>query len=132
MKETLEKGLMKKVLAKLQNSTSNAFKTFRSRTPEVQQRIINLTYRAQAESMRQGIVNRDIVMIPGIGTFKIKETRLKSIEFSQAILEEYGVKHRSQLTKELQIEHDDRMSELMRKEILSRKLAKRNKLTLDN
>ena len=132
MSDKLNKRLLKKSLAAIDVDDNKVFNIFRDKTEKIQNVILNLVYGAQAEAMRVGIENKKVISLPKIGTFKIKPTRLKSIEFSEMILEEYGLKHKSQLTDEQREEYEDRMAELMRKEILSRRLARNSDSNLIN
>lgn len=122
--DKLDKRLRKKVLESISESDSVNVIEFNKKSLMAQRTILNLVYTAQAESMRRGIEQKKIISLPTIGVFKIKDTRLKSIEFSQEILEEFGVKHKSQLSKEQLKEHNDRMAILMRNEIMSKKRNK--------
>ena len=129
--DKLDKDLAARALHGILKDNALALNKFKDKQLSVQKHIIELIYTAQAKTIRNGIENKDTIMIPGIGTLKIKATRLKAIEYSKTLLKEYNVETISELDKEQRLEYEDKMSELMSKEILKRKKSRYETKDLD-
>lgn len=123
-----------KVLAKIFNNAidiiidnpDSDLEAFNKLPEYLKQSIVKDIHKAQGETIRKGMINEDDIRLPILGKLAIKDTRRKAVEYIKMILKEYGVERVSELNKEETIVFKDRMSELMRKEILKKKSTKKN------
>lgn len=119
--EKLSNKIKENAREALLKSDKNTTNKFKSRDKDIQDFILDTVYTAQSETIKSAFKNKQAIMLPALGTFKIKETSIIAKKHSKRLLKQYGVSHIKDLNSADRESYISDMEKIMRKEILNRK-----------